>query len=61
MKLLTITEVSEMLRTSPNTINYWIYQGTGPKSRKVGRRRLWDEADVLSWVDAQATVGGVTK
>ncbi len=26
MKLLTINEVSEMLRTSPNTINYWTYQ-----------------------------------
>lgn len=58
MKLLTTDEVAEMLRTSPNTINYWTYQGTGPKSRKVGRRRLWDEADVLSWVEAQATVGG---
>ncbi|WP_062518536.1 helix-turn-helix transcriptional regulator [Demequina gelatinilytica] len=52
-KLLTITEVAEMLRTSPNTINYWIYKGTGPKSIKVGRRRLWSEADVLAWLEAR--------
>ena len=54
-KLLTITEVSEMLRVSPNTINFWLYKGTGPRSVKIGRRRLWPEDGIAEWVEAHAT------
>ena len=54
MKLLTITEVADLLRTSPNTINYWVYMGKGPRSMKIGRRRLWPEAEVLAWLDTQS-------
>ncbi|WP_084830095.1 helix-turn-helix transcriptional regulator [Demequina rhizosphaerae] len=55
MKLLTLNEVSEMLRVSPNTVSYWVYRGVGPKSVKVGRRRLWNEVEVLAWLEAQST------
>jgi len=58
MKLLTITEVSEMLRTSPNTINYWIYKGTGPRSVKIGRRRLFPEDAVLEFIEKASTPVG---
>lgn len=57
MKLLTKPEVAEMLRTTPNTVNFWLYKGTGPKSIKVGRRRLWNEEDVLAWLDEQSMAG----
>lgn len=35
------------------TLRYWRYQGTGgPPSFKIGRRVVYDRADVLNWYDA---------
>jgi len=49
---MTTDEVAELLRTSAATVRYWQHLGTGPKSFKVGRRRLYDRADVEAFVDA---------
>jgi excisionase family DNA binding protein len=43
-------EVAELLRTSPETLRYWAWQGKGPRSFKAGRRRLYRRADVEAWV-----------
>lgn len=50
--LFTTEEVAERLRTSPATVRYWHHMGTGPRSMKVGRRRLYDEADLSAWLEA---------
>lgn len=42
-KLLTTEEAAVALATPVNTLRYWIQQKTGPKSLKVGRRRLYSE------------------
>ncbi|WP_205741124.1 helix-turn-helix domain-containing protein [Haloactinopolyspora alba] len=49
---MTTNELAEMLRTSPETCRYWRHRGTGPRSFKVGRRVLYDRADVEAWIKA---------
>jgi excisionase family DNA binding protein len=58
-EFLTTREVAELLRTSPETIRYWAWQGTGPKSFKSGRRRLFAREDVDAYIaEARASVSG---
>ncbi|MGI9084433.1 MAG: helix-turn-helix domain-containing protein [Aeromicrobium sp.] len=45
-------EVADFLRTSPETVRYWRHIGKGPRSFKVGRRVLYDRADVAAWLEA---------
>jgi excisionase family DNA binding protein len=49
---LTTGEVAELVRTSPETVRYWRHIGKGPASFKVGRRVLYEAADVESWLAA---------
>lgn len=56
-RYLTTEEVAERYRTSINTVNYWHKQGTGPRSVKIGRRRLYP-IDALEAFEAEAE-GGV--
>lgn len=51
MTYMTTAEVAELTRTSPETVRYWRHIGKGPRSFKVGRRRLYDTADVHSWLE----------
>ena len=51
--LLTVEEVAAQLRVPAATVRYWRHQGVGPKSFKVGRRVLFDAADVRDWLLAQ--------
>ena len=37
-ELLTLDEVAEILRASPNTVRWWRQMGTGPDFFKIGRR-----------------------
>jgi excisionase family DNA binding protein len=50
-EFLITREVAEWLRTSPETVRFWAWQGTGPKSFKAGRRRLYRRSDVQAWID----------
>jgi excisionase family DNA binding protein len=52
-KLLTTSEVAERLRKPPSTLRYYRHVGIGPRSARVGRTVLYDEADVDAWVEAQ--------
>jgi excisionase family DNA binding protein len=56
-EFLTTKEVAERLRTSPETLRYWAWQGRGPRSFKAGRRRLFAAADVDTWI-AEARAAG---
>jgi excisionase family DNA binding protein len=48
------TDVAKYLGVPESTIRYWAYQGTGPKSFKIGRRRKFKPSDVRKWAEAQA-------
>jgi len=39
-RLLTFDEVAELIRVPAATLRYWRHQGTGPKSFKMGPRRV---------------------
>jgi DNA-binding transcriptional MerR regulator len=51
-RYLTTPEVAQLCRTSPETVRYWRHVGQGPASFKVGRRVLYDERDVATWLES---------
>ena len=53
-KLLTPSEVAEALRTPEDTLRHWRDKNTGPLAVKIGRRILYREEDVASWLADQA-------
>jgi predicted DNA-binding transcriptional regulator AlpA len=53
-RYMTTAELAELLRAPVESVRYWRHvPGKGPKSFKVGRRVLYEVADVESWI-AQA-------
>lgn len=59
-QVLTPNEVAEMIRVPAATLRYWRQRGTGPRSFKMGPRRImYRERDVLEWVNAQYARGSV--
>ena len=57
-RFLTTEELANVLRTPAETIRYWRHIGKGPASFKVGRRVLYDIADVEAFL-AEARSGNV--
>ena len=51
-RYLTTPEVAQLCRTSAETVRYWRHIGQGPASFKVGRRVLYDERDVTTWLES---------
>lgn len=47
---MTMQEVSDQLRTPIDTLRYWRHLGKGPKSFKLGRRVLYNRADVEAFI-----------
>ena len=61
MKLLKMSEVSELTGIPEATLRFWRHVGVyGPPSAKLGRRVCYREADVVAWVDAQFEVGAAS-
>lgn len=54
MEIMTTDEVAQYLRAPAATIRFWQHAGTGPKSYKVGRRRMYKKTDVDAWFEQQA-------
>lgn len=57
-QLLTLMECADLLRKSEAQLRWMIYQGTAPKSAKIGGRRMFRLADVEAWIDEQFTDDG---
>jgi DNA-binding transcriptional MerR regulator len=60
-RYMTTQEVAEALRTPAESVRFWRSTGKGPKSRRIGRRVLYDEADVISWLKEQETADDVAQ
>jgi predicted DNA-binding transcriptional regulator AlpA len=57
-KILNVNEVSHITRVPIPTLRWWRHQGTGPKSFKLGPRKvMYKESDVLAWLDEQYNAG----
>jgi excisionase family DNA binding protein len=51
-EFLTTTEVADLLRVPAETMRYWRHIGKGPRSFKIGGRRvLYDRRDVEAFID----------
>jgi predicted DNA-binding transcriptional regulator AlpA len=60
-RILNTTEVSALTRVPIATLRWWRHQGLGPRSFKLGPRKvMYKEADVLAWLEQQYDAGEVT-
>jgi hypothetical protein len=58
-RLLTSAEVADLIRVPHATLRYWRHIGIGPKSFKMGPRRvLYREDDVIAWAVEQYGAAG---
>ena len=51
-KLITTPEAADRVRRPVGTLRYWRHIGFGPRSVRIGRAVLYDEAEVDAWVEA---------
>lgn len=54
-ELLSIKELSELLRVPVPTIYRWRSTGDGPKAIRVGRHLRFAIADILDWLEERKT------
>jgi len=52
-ELLTLDEVAEILKTSPNTVRWWRQKGTGPEFFTIGRRLYTTVGDLRRFIREQ--------
>ena len=52
-RLLTITEVADLLRKPVATLRWRRHVGIGPHSFKIGRDVRYPVSDVRAWIDRQ--------
>ncbi len=53
-QLLTMEEVSDVVRVPIATLRYWRHLGMGPHGFRVGRNVRYWRLDVLEWLRQQA-------
>ncbi|MGH3972455.1 MAG: helix-turn-helix transcriptional regulator [Pseudonocardiaceae bacterium] len=51
--LLTIDEVAEYCRVTVLTVRWLRQEGRFAPAIKIGRRLVWDAADLDAWIDSQ--------
>lgn len=61
MKLLTRREAAAFLRVPASTLAQWAYQHKGPRYFRVGRRCLYDDADLIAFLREHAVEPTKTK
>lgn len=55
-RLLSTQEVARLLVVPVTTLYTWRYKGTGPKAFRVGKHLRYRLADVMAWLEDQATL-----
>lgn len=49
------TEAASYLGVPYNTLRYWAYVGTGPRSYRLGRHRHYRKSDLDAWIETKAS------
>jgi excisionase family DNA binding protein len=52
-KLLSVTDLAEMLNVPVRTIYEWRHRRQGPRPIRMGRHLRFDPADVAKWLEAR--------
>lgn len=52
---LSTKDVADREGVAEGTVRYWLWQGVGPRSYKIGRHRRFKLADVVDWEEARAS------
>lgn len=53
-RLMTLSEVSDLLGVPIATLYGWRYRGEGPRGYKIGRLVRYRRAAVEAWIESQA-------
>lgn len=53
--LWTLKETAGYLRITEDALRTMLKHGRAPRSFRVGKRRMFDPADVRAWLDQHAT------
>lgn len=53
-RLMTLSEVAEMLGVPVATLYRWRHRGEGPRGYRIGRHVRYRRAAVDAWVETQA-------
>lgn len=56
-EFLTAADLERWIGTKAATWRYWAWMGTGPRSFKIGRRRVWRRTVVEAWLAEQEGKG----
>ncbi|MCH8611785.1 helix-turn-helix transcriptional regulator [Arsenicicoccus dermatophilus] len=59
-KILTLAEAAERLRKTPAQMRWMRYNGTGPRSAKLGGRIVYREKDLEDWIEEAFRADEVT-
>lgn len=51
--IIRTPEVSKLTGAPAGTVRYWDHTGRGPRSFKLGGRRVWRKSEVLRWIAEQ--------
>lgn len=54
VKSMNTEQLADRLGISHRTLERWRLEGVGPIYRKLGRRVVYLESDIQSWIDEQA-------
>ena len=55
--ILTRIEAARLLHRPPATLAYWATRREGPPFFKLGRRVVYETADILTWIRSQPRGG----
>jgi predicted DNA-binding transcriptional regulator AlpA len=57
-RILNTNEVSQMTRVPIATLRWWRHQGEGPRSFRLGPRKvMYKESDVIAWLEKHYAAG----
>lgn len=58
-ELLSLQEVSDVVRVPVATLRYWRHLGTGPRSFRIGRSVRYWRSEVFLWLETQSAAAQV--
>lgn len=52
-KLISRQDLAERIGVARQTLARWACEGSGPAIYKIGRRAMYDEAEVSAWLETR--------